>query len=282
MSKEFQIGKRKRKGSVLDLYLYSITQNHLPLLSAKDEQDLGRRIQRGDPEARARLIECNLHLVIFVVSRFFGDQEYSFEDMVAEGNLGLIHAAETFDPDLSIRFCTYATCWIRQSVQRACFTNRRDIRLPVHVGRLLALWYRTRDQLRYSGGDPNDNSILAALNITRNEKGLLAHALEVIRALGRSEMQRRNCEAMGKGDEDMTGSLDPSSPGENSELVNSLLAKLNSQQRIVISLRFGLGDNQEKTFREIAEVVGMTRQGVHQVYKTAMRQLSNPPSLPAV
>ena len=126
------VGRKSDKNTVDPIHQYLVEIGQIDLLSADEEKQLGKKIRSGDKTATKRLIEANLRLVVSLARRYM-NRGLSLSDLIEEGNLGLIHAVEKFDPDIGARFSTYATWWIRQSIERAIMNQARTIRLPIHL-----------------------------------------------------------------------------------------------------------------------------------------------------
>lgn len=287
----------------MEVYYRQIARSRL--LTAEEERSLGQRIQQGDLQARRELAEANLRLVV-KIARQFRFSRFSFSDLVQEGNLGLLEAVEKFDPDKGCRFSTYACWWIRQAITRAIANKGRTIRLPVHINELLQKYHRLNNEVRANTG--NDASIAEAANLLmpvdievarkkagRSVKGkrLSADDPRVIsmvrrmeaRAQGRLEEILRMANQpislelpMGEDSESslkdlLPGNADLETPGLNRDSLAWLLSHLSEKERLLLALRYGFDGGEGKTFAELAEIFGISRESVRQKEMRALHKL---------
>ena len=275
--------------SPLGDYLREIRDHDL--LTADEEIDLARAVRAGDEAARARLIRANLRLVV-KVARDFEGRGLALEDLVGEGNLGLIRAAMEFDPSFGTRFSTYASHWIKQAIRHALITTTATIRLPAHMVGLLTKWRRAeRAYLREFGHPPGFEHLCVTLGLSEAKRRMVEQALLACRLLpGR-----------GGGEEDDAGALDeaadlreaPEAPMESDDDRRDLmrrLERLDDRERTILTLRFGLGGLEPLTLKEIGRRLGVTREWVRKIEVRAVRKLdddwtpptSTPPGRPRV
>lgn len=265
--------KRSREGpDATRLYLRSIERNEL--LSADDECRLGRAIQAGDEAARWRMIECNLRLVVKIARRYI-DRGLPLLDLIEEGNMGLMHAVEKFDPERGFRFSTYATWWVRQSIERALMNQTRTIRLPVHIAKEINTCMREARRLNQElEREPTPDEISQRLGrpleeverlLTWNER---AASLDI-------PVSRENdtpfLELIADGE-----TPDPASVLDHDTIesrIEQWLDDLGEKQRTVVVRRFGLRGHERATLEQIGEDLGVTRERVRQVQIQALRQL---------
>jgi len=171
--------------SPLDTYLREI--NETPLLSAEEERELAYRVQAGDPQARDHLVRANLRLVVNVARSYQG-RGVDLPDLIAEGNLGLLRAAEAFDPDMQTRFSTYASFWVKQSLRRALVSTGRAIRLPSYMAQLLTEWRRATTQLHEElGRPPAEEEVAARLGLSARKLRLVKKAIRIHSAAPQGE-----------------------------------------------------------------------------------------------
>ena len=246
------------------------------LLSREEEFDLARRAQSGDRRARQRLIEKNLRLVVSVAKKYRG-QGLPFEDLIQEGNLGLMKAVEKFDPEKGWRLSTYATWWIRQAVQRAVADKGRTIRVPVHRGDKVRKMARTYNELSAElEREPTDEEVA----------GRLEWPVEQVRDLKTSlwDATSLNKPLSADGDSSEIGELLPDDRSSDTagEVINEMetagldeaIARLPERHRTVLIRRYGLGDEGVSTLAQLSDELGISRERVRQVQREAERMLA--------
>ncbi len=257
---------------VTQIYLNEIGAN--PLLTATEEAALTRRVRDGDFEARQIMIERNLRLVVNIAKHYL-NRGIPLLDLVEEGNLGLMHALEKFDPERGFRFSTYATWWIRQNIERAIMNQSRTIRLPVHVVKELNQVLRAQRNLEALGnGDCTLEEIARRLGKTVEEvRALLALSEHTASLDAPLEVDP----SLSIGESLADDHVEPPDSGiQNAEvetLVRDWIAKLNDKQRIVIRHRYGLDECEVMTLEELAARLGLTRERVRQIQLEALGQL---------
>ncbi len=241
-------------------------------LSPAERAELERLIAEGE-RARQRLVEANQGLV-WQIARRYADAGMDVEDLVQEGNIGLLHAIEKFDPDLGYRFSTYATWWIRQAIARAVADQSRTIRLPVHAGEALMRLERAREQLTTElGREPDLAEIAERAKVDPN------WARELVEAGTRPTSLDR---LLGEDQETSLADLVPDTSADaeaalerlaTSDAVQRALAMLSERERQVLTLRYGLADGIPRTLSEVAEILGISRERVRQIEAEALRRL---------
>ncbi len=254
------------------LYLSEI--GFRPLLTAEEEVYFARRARDGDESARKRMIESNLRLVV-KISRRYMNRGLPLLDLVEEGNLGLIHAVKKFDPEKGFRFSTYATWWIRQSIERALMNQTRTIRLPIHVLKEINVYLRTARRLTQAlDREPTAEEIAMALECEPEA---------VSRALGLNERQVTSASVQGRDGErnllDLLPGSEDMEPAKRAQLddvhmvLEHWLERLSDKQRAVVERRFGLHGCERLTLEQVGEEIGVTRERVRQIQLDALARL---------
>ncbi|MRR51620.1 MAG: RNA polymerase sigma factor RpoS [Rhodocyclaceae bacterium] len=259
---------------ITQLYLNEIGAS--PLLTAAEEVDLARRVLKGDFAARQRMIESNLRLVVSIAKHYV-NRGVPLDDLIEEGNLGLIHALEKFDPERGFRFSTYATWWIRQNIERSVMNQARTIRLPVHVVKELNLILRTLRQLETGAGRPGAGS-------AEEVAQLIGKPVAEVRAILLASERTASLDAPLDIDPDLTvadaiaaeteGEPDSQAVSKEIELhVAEWVGQLSERQRQVIERRYGLNGFDACTLEELASDLGLTRERVRQIQLDALKNL---------
>ena len=249
----------------------------VPLLSAEEEAALARAAQAGDEDARRRLSEANLRLVVSVAKRYAG-RGLPFLDLIQEGNLGLMKAAEKFEPDRGFKFSTYATWWIRQSITRAIADQGRTIRIPVHLVESINRVKKTAGELlRRTGREPTAEEIAAQLDMeparVRELIQLAQDPISLETPVG--EEEDAHLEDFIQDDEAGVPADEAGRQLLRRELMN-VLKSLTPREERVIALRFGLGDGRARTLEELGKEFNVTRERVRQIEAKALRKLRHP------
>ena len=259
----------------LRLYLREISR--IPLLSATSEVRLAERAERGDKEARNHLIEANLRLVVSIAKKYVG-QGLSLEDLVGEGNIGLIRAVTKFDYKKGFRFSTYATWWIKQAITRAILEGTRVVRLPVYIMEEVMRVKRTTRQLYQElGREPTPENIGARLDMTPERVSELLVWAEKVFSLD-APLSEEEENTLGDIIED-TRERGPSELTDQRLLrdeIRKVLNQLTLRERQVIELRFGLVDDHDHTLEEVGRKLRVTRERVRQIEERAIRKLRHP------
>ncbi|HST88392.1 MAG TPA: sigma-70 family RNA polymerase sigma factor [Ktedonobacterales bacterium] len=261
----------------LRLYLREISR--IPLLSAQRELELARRVEANDREARNHLIEANLRLVVSIAKRYVG-QGLALEDLVGEGNIGLIRAVSKFDPSKGFRFSTYATWWIKQAITRSILEGTRAVRLPVYImEEVMRVKRVTRQLYQELGRDPTTAQIGERLGISAERVSELLVWAEKVFSLDAP---------LSEEEENSLGDIieDPNAQGPSEttdrallrEEVRRVLNNLTLRERQVIELRFGLVDDHDHTLEEVGKRLKVTRERVRQIEERAIRKLRHPQS----
>ncbi len=259
----------------LRLYLHEISR--IPLLSADEELALARRAREGNPQARNALIEANLRLVVHIAKRYTG-QGIDLEDLISEGNLGLIRAVSKFDPERGFRFSTYAHWWIKQAISRSLLEGARTVRLPVYImEEVMRVRRTTRALYQELGSEPGAEEIGQALGITAERVRELHTWAERIYSLDAPISDEEETSIGDIVPDDSAPSPSEALERETLRLeVRRVLTGLNPREREVIELRFGLVDDHDYTLEEVGRKLKVTRERVRQIEERAIRKLRHP------
>jgi len=256
----------------IKLYLRDIQRK--PLLTAEEEKELALLVANGDKQARNKMIESNLRLVVKIAKRYI-NRGLQLLDLIEEGNIGLMRAVERFDLEKECRFSTYASWWIRQAVERAVINQARTIRLPVHIADETSYMLKTMRRLSHElNREPTTDEIAVALDVKSSHidelLNHLRHTSSTETPLGEHGDYTLNDTIEDKGS---------TSPAELHENINSYhhltecFDKLNDVEKKVLTLRFGLKDNEPETLETIGQELGVTRERIRQIEAKALEKL---------
>jgi len=268
--------RRPRSDSVqspLETYLRDI--NETPLLNAAEEKDLAYRIRAGDKLARDRMVRANLRLVVNIARSYTG-KGLGLQDLIEEGNLGLLRAVQGFDPTLNTRFSTYASYWIKQSIKRALVNTAKTIRIPAYMVELLAKWRRAAAKLQEElGRAPSQEEIARVLELPKKKLAIIKKAIRVYNSAPQSDQPESGWSL-----DEMLMDEDAKTPdtemveADDLHQVMDMLNRMDQREATVLRMRFGLNDEEPKTLKEIGERLGLTRERVRQIESEALGKLN--------
>lgn len=257
------------------MYLNQI--NEIPLLTFEEEKELGRKIAAGDQRALHALVEHNLRLVVSVAKRYCGCG-LSFMDLVQEGNIGLMRAAEKYDAERGFRFSTLATWWIRQAISRALTDNSRTIRIPANVTELIGKIKKiSLPMTQELGRTPTEEELSVALEV---DKEKIHIAMEMMHSVSSLDVP------VGEDDETTVGDMVADNDSENpyneifkevnKEIIRNVFDTLTEREANILKMRFGLETDKPNTLEEIGESYGISKERVRQIETKALRKLRHP------
>ena len=267
-----EAGSSQKGLDAIKYYLKEIRRT--PLLTFEQEQSLAKLIAQGDQDARARMIEANLRLVVAIGKKYI-NRGLPFSDIIEEGNLGLIRAVEKFQYQRGFKFSTYASWWIKQSIERAIVNQTRTIRLPVHIAEIVNSYMRANRQLTQKlGRDPSTEEVAKKMKVTVDKVRSIS---QVVRETYSLDM------LIGDQEEDTlkdilqdTNALSPASFSDDirrREHIDDWLKQLSVSEKKVVEMRFGLNDGEPMTLDSIGKEFGITRERVRQIETQALNKL---------
>jgi len=270
---------RKRKSSSavqtpLETYLREI--NETALLSAREERELAVSIGEGNLAARDRMVRANLRLVVNI-ARGYSGKGLALQDLIEEGNLGLLRAVEGFDPAMGTRFSTYASYWIKQSIKRALINTGKTIRIPAYMVELLSKWRRANARLTEElDRTPTPEEIARVLGLPKKKLPIIKKAIKIYNATPHTDQAEAGW-TLGDMvmDERQQSPDDALVESDSLTHVMEMLQTMDQREATVLRMRFGIGGHEARTLKEIGEEMGLTRERVRQIETEALNKMAD-------
>ena len=259
--------------SPLETYLREI--NETSLLNANDEHELAVAIGEGNVQARDRMVRANLRLVVNIARGYTG-KGLGLQDLIEEGNLGLLRAVEGFDPAVGTRFSTYASYWIKQSIKRALINTAKTIRIPAYMVELLSKWRRATNRLAEElGRTPTPEEIARVLGLARKKLPIIKKAIRIYNLTPQTDQAEAGW-SLGEMVADERVRTPEVEMVESDNLVHVMgqLKTMDPREATVLKMRFGLEGHEPRTLKEIGESLGLTRERVRQIETEALNRLA--------
>ncbi|MCH2128772.1 MAG: RNA polymerase sigma factor RpoD/SigA [Pirellulaceae bacterium] len=270
--------QRKKSGpsvqTPLETYLREI--NETALLTAQDERELAAAIADGDVRARDRMVRANLRLVVNIARGYTG-KGLVLQDLIEEGNLGLLRAVEGFDPAMGTRFSTYASYWIKQSIKRALINSAKTIRIPAYMVELLSKWRRANARLTEElGRTPTPEEIARVLGLAKKKLPIIKKAIKIYNSTPQTDQADAGW-SLGEMIEDERMKTPEDELLEHDALrhVREMLETMDQREATVLRMRFGLDNMEPRTLKEIGEELCLTRERVRQIETEALGKLAH-------
>ncbi len=260
--------------SPLETYLREI--NETKLLSANEEQELAKKIGEGDARARDRMVRANLRLVVNI-ARCYTGKGMGLQDLIEEGNLGLLRAVEGFDPNMGTRFSTYASYWIKQSIKRALINSSKTIRIPAYMVELLSKWRRATSRLTEElGRNPTLEEVARLLGVPKKKLPIIKKAIHIHNLAPQNDQSEAGW-SLGEMVMDEKTKTPEDELIENDVLnrVKEMMHELEPRELTVLKMRYGLDEMEQHTLKEIGENLNLTRERVRQIETEALKKLGD-------
>jgi RNA polymerase primary sigma factor len=269
--------KRKTTAAVqspLETYLREI--NETALLNAAEERELATRIGNGDTAARDRMVRANLRLVVNI-ARGYSGKGLGLQDLIEEGNLGLLRAVEGFDPAMGTRFSTYASYWIKQSIKRALINSGKTIRIPAYMVELLSKWRRANARLTEElGRSPTPEEIARVLGLPKKKLPIIKKAIKIYNATPQTDQSEAGWTLSDMVmDERQLTPDDALVESDSLRHVMEMLGTMDAREATVLRMRFGIDGHDPRTLKEIGEQLGLTRERVRQIETEALNRMAD-------
>jgi len=269
-------GDDRRTGEESGLAAYFRQINEIPLLSAEEEQELSRRARRGDAEARKQLAAANLRLVVSIGKNYV-NRGLAFLDLIEEGNLGLLKAVESYDPERGVRFATYGSWWIKQAIKRALISKVRTIRVPAYMMELVRKWRAATLELHNAlGRTPTVKEIAEALDVSEQRAQILDRTVHLM-VTSEKTLDEEGGWTIGEliSDDRQRTPEEILTDVDQRAIVRQLMEELEEREREVLRLRYGLAEQDPLTLQQIGDRLGLSRERVRQIEHAALKKLGD-------
>lgn len=252
-------------------YLKEISQ--YSVLSAEEEKKMAHAVRKGNSAARRKLILHNLRLVVSIAKKY-NNKSLSFMELIEEGNLGLIHAVERFDPEKNVKFSTYGTHWIKQAINRAIRESTYPIKIPAYIIEIIGRWKKKKDQMmQINKYEPSANQVARALNVPPEKINLIKRVLnsKVIHNIQEKQEQKSITDVFTQSGQTITDQH--SFTLTETEILDKLLNSITEREAEILRWRYGLEENEPQSYNSISQRMNMSRERIRQLEKRAIDKL---------